>query len=181
MTPVRKKKPTAGRSRERTRLLVMVDEREPTRRVLRYVAQLAAGRSAVHIVLAHLEPGLPPALLESGGAEQPEREARIEADLRRQQRVSIGVTHRKALRVLNAARAVLERAGVARSRIESRDSSPFDDDAAADALLTLARDADCDTIVVGHRAHGWLQGFGGGHLAEQLVRKAEGGTIWVVD
>src|SRR6185437_5851177 len=100
----------------RMRVLVMVDEREETKRVLKYVARVAAGRSAVQVVLAHVAPGLPPALLETGGAEQPERDARIEAALRTEQRHAIDKDHRSAARRLNAARTALLGAGVAASR-----------------------------------------------------------------
>jgi nucleotide-binding universal stress UspA family protein len=163
------------------RVLVMVDEGDSTSRVLQYLGRVASGRGAVGIVLAHLAPGLSPALLETGGAEQPEQEERIEADLRRQQRASISAAQRKSARLLETARGKLVRAGVARSRVELRESSPFDAGSAVEAVLALADEADCGTIVVGHRAHGWLSGVAGGHLAERLVREAAGRAVWVVD
>jgi nucleotide-binding universal stress UspA family protein len=159
----------------------MVDESEGAKRVLEYVARLASGRSPLRIVLAHIAPGLPPELLETGGAEQPDREVRIEAELRTEQRQAIDRVHRSAARGLNAARAALLRAGVAARRIETRQSSPLAAGSAVDALLTLAEEAKCGTMVVSHRAHGWLRGVGGGHLAEHLVRKAAGRAVWVVD
>lgn len=191
MSPVRKSsgqsarrgaKTGGGAARSgRTRLLVLVDESNGTPRVLQYVAQVARGRASVDIVLAHVAPGLEPQLLETGGAEESEREERIEADLRRQQRASINAAQRRSSRLLEAARGTLVRAGVARSRVDLRESSPLDAGSAAGVLLSLAEEADCGTIVVGHRAHGWLQGVGGGHLAERLVREAAGRTVWVVD
>jgi nucleotide-binding universal stress UspA family protein len=50
-----------------------------------------------------------------------------------------------------------------------------------DEVLLLARDHACGTVVVGHRAHSWFRGLGGGHLAEQLVRSANGLAVWVID
>ena len=50
-----------------------------------------------------------------------------------------------------------------------------------DEVLLLARDEACQTVVVGHRAHTWFRGLGGGHLAEQLVRTAKGLAVWVID
>ncbi len=129
----------------------------------------------------YLEPRLPAALLESGGAESAERDQQVEASLRAEQQAWIAASNRGADRVLHSARIALERAGVARSRIRSCASSPLDAASASDEVLLLARDERCRTIVVGHRAHGWFRGLTGGHLAEQLVRRASGDTVWVVD
>ena len=160
---------------------MLVDEDDASKRVLRYVARLASGGSPVEIRLAHLVPRLPPALLETGGAEQPEREERIEAELRAEQQASSAASRRAANRVLRAARLALERAGVRGDRIRTCLSSPLDDGSTVDTVLSLAHHAGCRTIVIGHRAHGRLQGLAGGHLAEQLIRKADGQAVWVID
>ncbi len=175
-----KKRRRAG-ARDRAQLLVIVDTSEASKRVLSYVGQLAAGVTRAEVHLVYLEPRLPAALLESGGAESPEREQEIEASLRAEQDARIAASDRKADRVLRAARTALERAGVAASRIRTCASSPLDAVSATDEVLMLARDERCQTIVVGHRSHGWFRGVSGGHLAEQLVRKANGDTVWVVD
>lgn len=173
----------AGRGGEGAdlRLLVVVDGTEASKRAVSYVGQLAAGRGTVEIHLAHIASPLPPALLESGGSELPEREERIEASLRLEQsRFTAGV-ERRAERTFRRARAALQQAGVAARRIHTCVSSPLDVRAVVDEVLLLARDERCRTIVVGHRAHAWFQGLGGGHLADQLVRKAKGDAVWVID
>lgn len=145
------------------------------------MSRFASDREGAEIHLAYVAPRLPSSLLESGGSENPEREERIEAGLRAQQRRFVARSDRTADRILRAARDALERGGVAASRIRSCMSSPLDAVSAADEVLLLARDARCGTIVVGHRAHTWFSGLGRGHLAEQLVRKARGEAVWVVD
>lgn len=162
------------------RLLVIVDATDGSQRVIRYVARVAAGRKAIEIRLAHLEPGLPPALLETGGAEQPEREAQIEADLRASQHAFIAAAGRQSARLLQRARRTLEHAGVSVRRIQICHASSAEALSAADAVLWLARDAGCETVVVGHRKHGWLQTLGNGDLADQLARKAAGLAVWIV-
>ena len=139
------------------------------------------GVTAVDCHLAYIASRLPPELLESGGSELPEREEQIEANLRSEQRRWTAVIDKKAELVLRAARTQLQRAGVAAACIDTCVSSPLDARTTVDEVLLLARDADCRTVVVGHRAHAWFRGLGGGHLAEQLVRSAKGLAVWVID
>jgi nucleotide-binding universal stress UspA family protein len=163
------------------RLLVIVDATNASRRALEYAGRILAHRLGIDCHLAYIAPHLPPELLESGGSELPECEEAIESYLRRDQRRWTAVADRKANRVLRAARAALQRAGVPAARIHTRVSSPLDIRSAADEVLLMARDEGCRTVVVGHTAHTWLRGLGGGHLAEQLVRRAKGFAVWVID
>jgi nucleotide-binding universal stress UspA family protein len=173
----------SGRPRgiDRLKVLVVVDATDASHRALQYVGRIFAGRQAVDCHLAYIASRLPPELLESGGSELPEREEQIEADLRSEQRRWTATTDKKATRVLRAAGTVLQRAGVAAARIHTCVSSPLDARRTVDEVLLLARDEDCSTVVVGHRAHTWFGGLGGRHLAEQLVRRAKGLAVWVID
>jgi nucleotide-binding universal stress UspA family protein len=159
------------------KLLVVVDATEASKRVLGYVAQLAASCHGPEFHLACIAAEL----LESGGSELPVREEGLGPNLRRQQRERIAVAERKAGRILRAARATLQQAGVVPSLIHTCVSSPLDVGKAADEVLLLARDQQCGTVIVGHRAHSWFRGLGGGDLAEQLVRRAKGYAVWVID
>jgi nucleotide-binding universal stress UspA family protein len=170
-----------GRRISDLRLLVIVDASDASRRALKYTGGILAHHVGMDCHLAYIAPGLPPELLESGGSELPEREVAIEADLRRNQRRWKAVMERKADRVLGAARAALQRAGLPPARIHTCVSSPFEPRSAVDEVLLMAQDEGCRTVVVGHSAHTWFRGLGGGHLAEQLVRRARGLAVWVID
>ena len=89
-------------------------------------------------------------------------------------------TDKKAWRILRAAQSHLHTAGVDKQRIHACVSSPLDAREAADEVLLLARDQDCDTVIVGHTPQSWLSALGGGDLAEQLVRRAKGYAVWVI-
>lgn len=169
------------RSNESFKLLVVVDGTDASRRALRYVGRFLAGLNGVDCHLAYIASRLPPELLESGGSEIPEREEQIESAMRVEQRHWTAGGDRKADRVLRAAGTMLQRAGVAAACIHRCVSSPLDARRIVDEVLLLARDEACRTVVVGHRAHTWFRGLGGGHLAEQLVRSAKGFTVWVID
>lgn len=175
------KKVARRRSAGELRLLVVVDGSEASKRVIRYLGSFLARRDRVAVHLTYIASRLPAELLESGGSEIPQREEQIEAELRSAQRRWMSIADAKPEPILRAACATLQRAGVATARIHSCVSSPLDVRTAADEVLMLARDQQCGTVVVGHRAHSWLRGFGGGHLAEQLVRSAKGFAVWVID
>jgi len=174
---------TASRPREGNvlSLLVVVDASEASTSVLNYLARILPQRTRVAVHLAYLACRVPAELLESGGSEVPEREEQIEADLRSAQQEWIAAADTTPDAILRAARTVLTRAGVDARRIHSCVSSPLDVRTASDEVLLLARDEQCGTVVVGHRAHSWFRGLGGGHLAEQLVRSAKGFAVWVID
>ena len=91
------------------------------------------------------------------------------------------MAEKKATQIPRAARTTLRRAGVMEEGIHTRVSAPLDAERTVDEVLFLARDEVCSTVVVGHRAHTWFRGLGGGHLAEQLVRRAKGLAVWVID
>jgi nucleotide-binding universal stress UspA family protein len=169
--------------RDRTvlKLLIVLDASEASKRVLQYIGQMIGEREQVEYDLAYIAPRMPAQFLESGGSELPERELEIESNLRAQQNQWITVNDSKPDRILSRARATLLRAGASAVHIHSCISSPLDTRTVADEVILLARDQQCGTIVVGHRAHSWFRGLGRSHLAEHLVRSAKGYAVWVVD
>jgi nucleotide-binding universal stress UspA family protein len=176
----RTKKSERPRAINHVKALVVVDATEASRRVLRYLSQLATPGDQSEFHLAYIAARVPAELLETGGAETPDREVQLESNLRRQQRNWMAGTDKKAWRVLRAAQSTLHNAGVHKKRIHACVSSPLDAREAADEVLLLAREQDCDTVIVGHTSRGWLSTLSGGDLAEQLVRRAKGYAIWVI-
>jgi nucleotide-binding universal stress UspA family protein len=172
----------SARTRSMTHLkaLVVIDSSEASKRVLRYLGQLAAAGNHCEFHLAYIASRVPAALLETGGAETPDREEQLQTNLRRRQRAWMAGTDKKAWRTLRAAQSNLHDAGVQKKRIHASVSSPLDAREAADEVLLLARDHDCDTVIVGHTPQSWLSTLGGGDLAEQLVRRAKGYAVWVI-
>jgi nucleotide-binding universal stress UspA family protein len=162
-------------------MLVVVDGTAPSCRALQYVGRVLAGRDRVACHLAYIAPHLPPELLESGGSEIPEREEQIESELRLAQSRWTAAASKKAERILRDARTRLQRAGVSAAHIRTCVSPSLDPGTAVQEVLLLARDQGCGTVVVGHRAHSWFRGLAGAHLAEQLVRRAKGFAVWVID
>jgi nucleotide-binding universal stress UspA family protein len=170
----------AERTKTVERLLVVVDETESSNRVLDYLSSLFAKQRNVHFSLTYLLPRLPAGLLESGGAEAPAAEERVEASLRLEQERWMGTLDSTSHDVLSQSVARLRQAGI-RSAIDTCPSSPQDNRSAADEVLVIAESHACRTIVMGRTAHAWFHGLAGDQLAERLVRDAKGFTIWVVE
>jgi len=168
-----------ARSIRHPKALVVIDSTDASKRVLRYIAQLAAAGGQTEFHLAYIASRVPAELLETGGAENPDREEQLQSDLHRQQQAWMAGTDKEAWRILGAAQLRLHNAGVAKRRIHACVSSSLDTREAADEILLLARDQDCDTVIVSHTAQSWVRAFGGG-LAEQLVRRARGYAVWVI-
>jgi len=163
------------------KLLVVIDASDASTRVLRYVAAVAGGGGCLDFVITCIAPHLPAELLEFGGSEAPEREQQLQSALHTRQRRWIDVAIRKPDAILAGARARLERAGVAASRIQTYVSSPLDARASSEEILLLAQEQQCSTVVVGHRAHPWYGAFGGGHLADRLIQQAKRCAVWVIN
>jgi len=185
MTPSTTKRLRREAAAERTktaeRLLVVVDETESSNRVLDYLSSLFAKQRNPHFSLTYLLPRLPAGLLESGGAEAPAAEERVEASLRLEQERWMGTLDSTSDDVLSQSVARLRQAGIRSESIDTCPSSPQDNRSAADEVLVIAESHACRTIVVGRAAHSWFHGLAGDQLAERLVRDAKGFAIWVID
>ena len=162
------------------RLLVMIDESPGTKRAVDYVAKLIGRRRGFHLCLLHLLPPLPPELLEFGGAENPRKEQKLEAELRRDQQAWIAAARDSARPALEDAMKALRKAGLSSREIDLECSDPMDGRDTTGAVLGQARAKRCHTIVIGHESHSWFRELAGGHLTEHLLRHASEITIWVV-
>lgn len=162
------------------RFLVVVDESPGSKRALDYAGRVLGRRRNFVIILLHLLPPLPPELLEFGGAENPRKEQKLEAELRGDQQAWIRSARNSAKSFLTRAIQQLHKAGVARDAIHLAFSHPARDRDAATAVLEHARGKRCHTVVIGHDAHSWFRELAGGDLTEHLLRRAKGVAVWVV-
>jgi nucleotide-binding universal stress UspA family protein len=166
--------------RETGRLLLVIDESPGSKQAVDYVAGVIGRRRGFYICLLHLLPPLPPELLEFGGAEDPGKEQKLEAELRQEQQAWIASTIESAKPAVEEAVQALHKTGLPNDEIELVFSGPVEARNAADAVLDQAVANRCPTIVLGHASHSWFQELVGHHLAERLLRQAKGITIWVV-
>lgn len=171
------------RTTANNRLLVVVDASSSSKSAVEYVARVLGHRRGFQLCLAHFLPPLPPILLEFGGAEDPEKERRLDAQLKTEQQQWIIAARNKAAPTLNWARAKLRKAGLPATSLTIQFSDPAgEQDSVSEEILELARRNKCRTIVVGRRSLSWLRRIATGKdLAERLVQQGKDLTLWVVE
>jgi len=161
-------------------LLVAVDASEVSQRALAYVAELMNGRQDIRVSLLHAARPVPPKLLEFGGSENPEEEKTGEAALQDARTDWIEREHRAATRMFARARTLLRKAGVPEEAVDTQTVAWDPNESLDTAILEVAHEQHCGTVVVGYAAFSWLQERLHSHLAEALLQKAAGIAIWIV-
>jgi nucleotide-binding universal stress UspA family protein len=162
-----------------TSLFVIVDESEASRHTLQYGGGLVGKRRGFRICLGYVLPSLPTELLEFGGAENPEKEEKLGKDLKGEQKRWLSVARRKAREVFRGAHMVLRGGGVPGSVMKTTTIYLPEGQDPVDKLLEMAAVHRCHTIVIGRHHVSRFQELFGGDLAEKLVRRVHGPTIWV--
>lgn len=172
----------SGTRSGQNRLLLIVDASPSSKSAVEYVAKILGHRRGFQVCLAHLLPPLPPILMEFGGAENPDKERQLDAQLHRDQQQWINTAKRKAEPTLDRARGRLRQAGLPAISLSTQFSDPAHEQDSAKEILELARWNSCRTIVVGRRSLSWLKSITAGKdLAEKLVRQGKDLTIWIVE
>jgi nucleotide-binding universal stress UspA family protein len=163
-----------------TRILVAIDDSPASRRAVTYVAKLVGRRRGFRLYVVHVLPPLPTELLEHGGSEDPTKETRLEVNLKSEQQLWISAAKKAAQKGLNKARTSLRRAGISAGAVQALFSEPADGRDAADAILQMAHECKCHTIVVGRQSVSWFHELFSKELAEELLRRGKGFSVWLV-
>jgi nucleotide-binding universal stress UspA family protein len=164
-----------------TRLMILVEESPASKRAVEYVGKLVSRRKGFHVCLVHAVPSVPPELLEFGGSENAAEEERQDEALKSSQRNWISKAKLRAQRAMDQANAILRKAGLPAATLKEKVLDPRDKRNAIDEILQLARKCGCSTIVLGRQSCSWLQTLVRGDVAEKLVHRAKGLTVWVVE
>lgn len=166
---------------ERTdNILVAVDGTEASLKAVTYVAQMVQGHDAIHICLFHVLPPIPPRLLEFGGAEDPQKELMLSAELKTAQFEWIEKAKDSARPSLKTAHIILGDHGVSQDRISIHFSSPIHKPNVVREVLEAAKQRHCGTVVVGRHRLPWVQELFHQHTGEGLVEKGQECSVWVI-
>lgn len=164
-----------------SRLLLVLDGSDASKRAVRYVARFVGGRSEFCICLVHVLPPLPPSLREHGGSYDPAVERRLDRDMRTEQARWIEATKKQAQKDLDRACSILMKAGTATSAMQVLFCEPGEPEETAETLLEMANRCRCQTIVVGRRSVSWFHETFSQDISEELLRKGKGFCVWAVE
>jgi signal recognition particle subunit SEC65 len=127
------------------RLLLVIDESPGSKRAVAYTANILRRRRGFRIHLLHLLPPFPSELLEFGGAEDPRKEQKLGAELRRDQEEWVAAAKASAKPALEEAAKTLRKAGIADRNIDREFSYPTEPrDAARTVLEEASAPPNCD-------------------------------------
>lgn len=163
------------------RILVAVEDSEASKRAVTYVAKLIGGRQGFSVRLFHVLAPLSPELLETPGSEDMAEEAKLEKEVQDAQAQWLAVAERAAQPVFAQAKSILSEAGVPSEAIETHISTSITRQEVATDILEAAQAGKCGTIVVGRSSFSRFKELFRHHVADELVRNAQGMTIWVVE
>jgi nucleotide-binding universal stress UspA family protein len=161
----------------RHNILIAVDDSGATDRAVTYVASIIGRYRHFRVHLFHVAPILPK-LLEFGGSENIQEEDKREAEITA---ARIRYLEDLAQAVFAKAQSILQHAGLPVGAVKTHVVSTISGEDVIGNLLEAAQTNTCDTIVVGRQSHSWLRELVQHHLADELIRKAAGFTIWVVE
>jgi K+-sensing histidine kinase KdpD len=124
---------------------------------------------------------LPPELREFRGAENGKEEVRLEKELIERQEPIIARRESEAWPALERAKSMLKGAGISAQAIETEFWESLNSSDLANDILEVGELNQCRTIVVGRESFAWLREIFHHHVADELVRKGHGLTLWVVE
>lgn len=163
------------------KIMIAVEASRGSLDTVTYVSRMMGGRKDLHIRLFHVLPPVPPGLLEFGGSEDPREEASLSARLKEAQQRWLDEAERSARQSLETAVTLLVDHGFAGHQVSTELSSSVHEPDIVQAIWEAARKWECGTIVVGRHTLPWLRELFSRHVGEELVRKAQGFAVWVVE
>ena len=161
------------------RLLIAMDNSEASQRAVDYVSVMIDGRSGYYVCVLHAIEPVPP--FEHAGAEDPRQEAILDARLQKKDAEWLEREKQAAQPRLEKAKSELLRAQVSEDAIATRFAPAANVDGLVTEILAAAEKERCDAIVVGRETFTGLDRIFRRHVADDLIRRAHGYTIWIVE
>jgi len=163
------------------RILFAVDDSEASNQAVTYGAALLSGGKGFGVRLFQVLRPLPPGLLEFPGSENPQEEERLEAEKKAAQARWIEVAEKAAQPVFGKAKAIFRKAKLPTHVVETQLVPSESGQDVVTTILEEARRSQCGTVVVGRKSFSWLQELFRHHVGDELIRRGQGLTIWVVE
>jgi nucleotide-binding universal stress UspA family protein len=161
------------------RILLAADGSEASLGALQYLIDTIAGNPAFHVGLVHLR--LPPRMLEWGGSEDQAVEDKVSAERAEAYQKMEEEALEKGRAMLHKMQQSLVEKGIDVNSLVVKFEEPLDPKRVARDILQTASEGDYGTVVVGRHSFTGLKRLFQHHVGEELVRKGQGVTVWVVE
>lgn len=161
--------------------LVAIDDSPASERAVLQIARRMRDQLTCHILLLHVPRPIPPKLLEHGGSEDPQEEQSIEAELDAAQAAWRQQITQAAQPIFTKARAILREANIPEQAIETQIYIPVPGQDITTAIVDVAQDAACGTVVVGRSSFSWLRELLQQHVADKLSQEEHAFEVWIVE
>lgn len=135
-------------------ILVAIDKFDHSQPLINYVSALTARSKQFHVHLFHAADPLPPDLLESAGAEDPEVEVRVEQSQERAQGRWVAKMKADTERRFTAQISQLANARIPQKNILTHFVLLNQRDDLLKEITDTARENNCGTIIVGRESYG---------------------------
>jgi len=164
-------------------ILIAIDDSEGSRRAVAYVARMMGGRKGFRIRLFHVLAPLPPRLVDFPVGEDPGSTWRREAGAKDVRAAWVAQSEKAAQAVFARAKAILRKARIPAHALGTELVTLSTDQDLATIIVEAARASQCGTIVVGRETYAGLRELFRRHVhvADELIQKAQGLALWVVE
>jgi nucleotide-binding universal stress UspA family protein len=163
-----------------SKVLLPLDDSAASWKAAEYVGDLVRTTPGLSICLVHAADPMPPELQEFRGAEDPQREKVLRYQLKEKQNRWEREARKAAVPLIDKAQFLLQQAGVAPDRIESRVLVLMHREDLVDEIIKTARECGCNTIVTGRNAFPWMKELFVDHFGDEISRRAKDITVNVI-
>jgi len=163
------------------RILVAIDDSEASNRALTYLATWLRGKNDFCVRLFHVLRPLPPELLEFPGSENLTEEEKLAEEKKTAQARWLEAAEDAARPVFTKAKTILQTAHVPTDNVETQVAATESGRDVVTAILEEAEGSRCRTVVVGRKSFSWFQELFQYHVGDDLVRRSQGLTVWIVE
>lgn len=164
------------------RILIVLDDPldQDHERSVTYAAGLLGGREGIEVHLMLVLPPTPSEFLEFGSLDEQRRETAAHAAHQGAHAQWLDTAIAEAHPAMSRARRLLEEAGIPEEAIREHYEPSLHARHVAQHALEVAHQYACDTIALNHGHLAWYQRWLHADPGNQLLRKAEGLTLWFV-
>jgi nucleotide-binding universal stress UspA family protein len=162
-------------------VLVAIDDSTASERAVEYVGRLLADRYESRLKLLHVLTPVPAGLLDFEGARSPQGDWKVDEEFEQAREKWLRQGEVEYGPIFDRLAAILSDLGVPDGHVSRGLAVAGPGDSVGRVMVREAKQHGCNTIAVGRGSLPWYEDMFHRHVSTDLVREAEGLTVWVVE